>query len=111
MCRNRWQHLGTLHSRHCRHLWHLRHLKESSMIRRFLFVCAGLVLPAVPAIAQERSAHPPQPPIPARPGGPEGSPRTDQTVDVTKGTRLVVSNNAGEVLVRSWDRDQVREIG
>ncbi|HUE86210.1 MAG TPA: DUF4097 family beta strand repeat-containing protein [Vicinamibacterales bacterium] len=49
-----------------------------------------------------------QPPIQARPGGPETSPRTDQTVDVTKGTRLVLSNNAGEVVVRSWDRDQVR---
>jgi DUF4097 and DUF4098 domain-containing protein YvlB len=49
-----------------------------------------------------------QPPIQARPGGPETSPRTDQTVDVLKGTRLVLSNNAGEVVVRSWDREQVR---
>jgi DUF4097 and DUF4098 domain-containing protein YvlB len=49
-----------------------------------------------------------QPPIQARPGGPETSPRTDQTVDVVKGTRLVLSNNAGEVVVRSWDREQVR---
>ena len=49
-----------------------------------------------------------QPPIQARPGGPETSPRSDQTVDVTKGTRLVLSNNAGEVVVRSWERDQVR---
>ena len=79
------------------------------MIRRFLFVFAGLALAGMPARAQDRSADAQQqPPIQARPGGPEGSPRTDQTVDVTKGTRLVLSNNAGEVLVRSWDRDQVR---
>ena len=49
-----------------------------------------------------------QPPIQARPGGPETAPRTDQTIDVVKGTRLVLSNNAGEVVVRSWERDQVR---
>jgi DUF4097 and DUF4098 domain-containing protein YvlB len=60
------------------------------------------------AAAQDRSADAQQPPIQARPGGPESAPRTDQTIDVTKGTRLVVSNNAGEVIVRSWDRDQVR---
>ena len=62
------------------------------------------------ALAQPRdgSVEPQQPPIQARPGGPETSPKSDQTVDVTKGTRLVLSNNAGEVVVRSWDRDQVR---
>jgi DUF4097 and DUF4098 domain-containing protein YvlB len=49
-----------------------------------------------------------QPPIQAKPGGPEGTPKTDQTVDVAKGTRLVLTNNAGEVIVRSWDREQVR---
>jgi DUF4097 and DUF4098 domain-containing protein YvlB len=49
-----------------------------------------------------------QPPIQARPGGPESSPKTDQTIDVAKGTRLVLTNNAGEVAVRTWDRDQVR---
>ncbi|HEX6213893.1 MAG TPA: DUF4097 family beta strand repeat-containing protein [Vicinamibacterales bacterium] len=62
------------------------------------------------ALAQPRegSLEPQQPPIQARPGGPETSPKSDQTVDVTKGTRLVLSNNAGEVVVRSWERDQVR---
>ena len=64
------------------------------------------------AAAQDRGTTPiadaQQPPIQARPGGPEGSPRTDQTVDVAKGTRLVLNNNAGEVVVRTWDRDQVR---
>jgi DUF4097 and DUF4098 domain-containing protein YvlB len=64
----------------------------------------------LPAAAQEllADAQTTQPPIQARPGGPESAPRTDQTVDVVKGTRLVLSNNAGEVAVRSWDRDQVR---
>jgi DUF4097 and DUF4098 domain-containing protein YvlB len=64
------------------------------------------------AAAQDRATPPiadaQQPPIQARPGGPEGSPRTDQTVDAPKGTRLVLNNNAGEVVVRTWDRDQVR---
>ena len=70
---------------------------------------AALILTASSALAQDRSTDTQQqPPIQARPGGPESSPRTDQTIDVAKGTRLVLSNNAGEVLVRSWDRDQVR---
>jgi DUF4097 and DUF4098 domain-containing protein YvlB len=60
------------------------------------------------AAAQDRANDAQQPTIQARPGGPESEPRTDQTVDVAKGTRLVVSNNAGEVIVRSWERDQVR---
>src|SRR5688572_28028446 len=62
------------------------------------------------AFAQPRDAslEPQQAPIQARPGGPENSPKSDQTVEVTKGTRLVLSNNAGEVVVRSWERDQVR---
>jgi DUF4097 and DUF4098 domain-containing protein YvlB len=80
-------------------------------------VRVGLVLWAVaafgisPVAAQDRAADAQaQPPIQARPGGPESSPRTDQTVDVTKGTRLVLSNNAGEVVVRTWDREQVRVV-
>ena len=70
---------------------------------------AGFVASAVTAAAQTRApeAEAQQPPIQAKPGGPEGTPKTDQTVDVTKGTRLVLSNNAGEVVVRTWDRDQV----
>jgi DUF4097 and DUF4098 domain-containing protein YvlB len=64
---------------------------------------------ATPAWAQDRAAaDAQQPPIQARPGGPESAPRTDQTVDVAKGTRLVLNNNAGEVVVRTWDRDQIR---
>jgi DUF4097 and DUF4098 domain-containing protein YvlB len=62
------------------------------------------------AVAQTRDTSEQQPPIQARPGGPEGAPKTDQTIDVAKGTRLVLTNNAGEVVVRSWDRDQVRIV-
>ena len=35
-------------------------------------------------------------------------PQTDRTVTVTKGTRLSVNNDAGEVVLRTWDRDSVR---
>ena len=61
------------------------------------------------ALAQPRdSSVDAQQPIQARPGGPEVGPGSDKTVDVTKGTRLVLSNQAGEVVVRSWDQDKVR---
>jgi DUF4097 and DUF4098 domain-containing protein YvlB len=73
-------------------------------------VSAALAMIVVTSAASpaQPSLEPQQPPIQARPGGPETSPRSDQTVDVTKGTRLVLSNNAGEVTVRSWDQDRVR---
>ena len=58
--------------------------------------------------AQSRDAGDPQQPIQARPGGPDNGPGSEKTVDVTKGTRLVLSNQAGEVIVRSWDQDRVR---
>jgi DUF4097 and DUF4098 domain-containing protein YvlB len=76
---------------------------------RILSAVAVLALGAA-AEAQPRDGaiDPQQAPIQARPGGPENSPKSDQTIDVAKGTRLVLSNNAGEVVVRSWDRDQVR---
>lgn len=80
------------------------------MTWRSALLSAGLIVAPTLGLAQDRAAADAaqQPPIQARPGGPESAPRTDQTVDVTKGTRLVMSNNAGEVVVRSWDRDQVR---
>ena len=71
-------------------------------------VAVMLLACVVPAGAGQIDDAQQQPPIQARPGGPETAPRTEQTLDVTKGTRLVLSNNAGEVVVRSWDRDQVR---
>lgn len=67
----------------------------------------GLAL-GVPAFAQSRDAGDTQQPIQARPGGPEVGPGSEKTVDVTKGTRLVLSNQAGEVVVRSWDQERVR---
>lgn len=75
---------------------------------RVLGALAALVVSG-PALAQplDGSAEQ-QAPIQARPGGPENSPKSERTVDVAKGTRLVLSNNAGEVVVRSWERDQVR---
>jgi DUF4097 and DUF4098 domain-containing protein YvlB len=64
---------------------------------------------SAPALAQPRdNSIDVQQPIQARPGGPEVGPGSEKTVDVTKGTRLVLSNNAGEVVVRSWDQDRVR---
>jgi DUF4097 and DUF4098 domain-containing protein YvlB len=54
-------------------------------------------------------------PQPAQaPGGarsesrPARTPDTDETVNVTRGTRLSVNNFAGEVIVRAWGRDAVR---
>jgi DUF4097 and DUF4098 domain-containing protein YvlB len=82
------------------------------MNRIWTLTTAACLALAAPLAAQDRAtaaadAQQP-PPIQARPGGPEGSPKTDQTLDVAKGTRLVLNNNAGEVVVRTWDRDQVR---
>ena len=77
-------------------------------------VCAAIGLAAIaatsaPAFAQPRDVSiDEQQPIQARPGGPEVGPGSERTVDVTKGTRLVLSNQAGEVVVRSWDQDRVR---
>ena len=78
------------------------------MIRTSCIAALAALTLITSAAAQERTKDSQQPPIQARPGGPESTPRTDQTIDVAKGTRLVVSNNAGEVIVRSWDREQVR---
>ena len=73
---------------------------------------AGADAPAAPQAKPAAAPQPPQPaqpPVQARPGGPESqTPQSDQTVDVAKGTRLVLSNQAGEVSVRAWDRDAVR---
>ena len=54
-------------------------------------VAATLLSAAVPAAAQT-----------ARP------PATDQTIAVTKGQRLEVNNFAGEVMVKAWNRDELR---
>jgi len=36
------------------------------------------------------------------------APQTDQTVPAARGTRLVIDNYAGEVVVHAWDKDAVR---
>ncbi len=36
-----------------------------------------------------------------------GTPQTDETVPVQKGTRLLVNNFAGDVIIRTWDKDAV----
>ena len=77
--------------------------------RHFRFgLLSAFVLAFSAAATAQPSLEPQQPPIQARPGGPETSPRSEKTVEVTKGTRLVLSNQAGEVVVRSWDQDRVR---
>src|SRR5262249_47248025 len=38
----------------------------------------------------------------------ETSPRSDQTVPVTRGSRLSINNMAGEVVIRTWDKDALR---
>jgi len=39
-----------------------------------------------------------------------GPPQTDETVAVQKGGRLLINNFAGDVLVRTWDKDSVRVV-
>jgi DUF4097 and DUF4098 domain-containing protein YvlB len=75
----------------------------------WVMACAVGLVPAA-AFAQGPRANDAteQAPIQARPGGPESAPRTSQEVPVTKGSRLVLTNNAGEVVVTSWDRDVVK---
>jgi DUF4097 and DUF4098 domain-containing protein YvlB len=50
-------------------------------------------LAAAPGQAQER---------------PGRAPQTDQTVPVSRGTRLAIDNEAGEVIVHTWDKDALR---
>jgi DUF4097 and DUF4098 domain-containing protein YvlB len=57
-----------------------------------VFTAALLLSLAAPA-AQERTPRAPQ---------------TDQAVPVSRGTRLTVDNLAGEVVVRTWDKDSLR---
>ena len=74
-----------------------------------ILTAALMLTIGIPSFAQPRDgSNDGQQPIQARPGGPDNSPKSDQTVDAVKGTRLVLSNNAGEVVVRSWDQDKVR---
>lgn len=67
-----------------------------------VLIAALAAIPPVPAtVAPDRSAAEVRQ-SPSRP------PQTDQTIDAVKGTRLRVENFAGEVIVRTWNRDAVR---
>lgn len=84
-------------------------MKRFPMFAPMIAVGAVALTMSASAYAQPRDgANDAQQPIQARPGGPETGPGSEKTVDVTKGTRLVLSNQAGEVVVRSWDQDRVR---
>jgi DUF4097 and DUF4098 domain-containing protein YvlB len=64
-----------------------------SQSARVVAFAIGLMI-TIPAVrAQERAPR---------------APDTDQTVNVVRGARLNVDNFAGEVVVRTWDRDAVR---
>jgi DUF4097 and DUF4098 domain-containing protein YvlB len=60
-------------------------------------VLSGVMLGASPAAAQAERRQ-------ARP------PATDQTVPVQKGQRLQIQNFAGEVLVKAWNKDELRVV-
>jgi len=65
------------------------------MIQTARFVAFAAVLAtASPLLAQQR----------------EGlkKPETDRTVPVARGSRLVLNNDMGEVVIRTWDRDSMR---
>jgi len=38
------------------------------------------------------------------------APKTDETVPVQRGTRLTVNNFAGEVVIHTWDKDQIHVL-
>ena len=65
------------------------------MIRQATWVAGAALLTCAAAVAsaQER---------------PTRTPQTDRTVTVAKGSRLNVSNDAGEVVLRTWDKDSLR---
>jgi hypothetical protein len=60
------------------------------------------VIPLTAVLVAALAAAPPQERRDTR------TPQTDQTVAVTRGTRLLIENFGGEVNVRAWDRDSVR---
>jgi DUF4097 and DUF4098 domain-containing protein YvlB len=42
--------------------------------------------------------------------GPAQQPQTDETVAVTRGSRLTVNNFAGDVVIRTWDKDSLHVV-
>ena len=65
-------------------------MMQTPRIAAFLAALAA----AAPLAAQERQT--------AR------KPDTDRTVPVSRGSRLVITNDMGEVVIRTWDRDSMR---
>jgi hypothetical protein len=65
---------------------------------------------AAPAVSQEAAQSAAQAPAAqkAEPRSPAGAPQTSKTLDAVRGTRLELTNYAGEVVVRAWDRNAVR---
>jgi DUF4097 and DUF4098 domain-containing protein YvlB len=57
------------------------------------------------ALAVTLAAHPAEPPAQA---ARQGAPQTDETLAVQRGARLTVNNFAGEVILRTWDKDSLR---
>jgi DUF4097 and DUF4098 domain-containing protein YvlB len=39
---------------------------------------------------------------------PARAPQTDRNVPVTRGSRLIINNMAGEIVIKTWDRDSLR---
>jgi DUF4097 and DUF4098 domain-containing protein YvlB len=66
-------------------------IRQTTHVVGVIAALFALVVPA--AVAQERG---------------RSTPQTDRTVPVAKGSRLSVSNDAGEVVLRTWDRDSLR---
>jgi DUF4097 and DUF4098 domain-containing protein YvlB len=71
--------------------------KMNPTMKRYLrvtaFALAVMVTGPAAAWSQGRAQH---------------APDSDQTVTVTKGSRLLVNNFAGEVVVKTWEKDAVR---
>lgn len=59
----------------------------------------GMVLALVLTLAQAQTPAPPR-----------EAPKTDETVPVQRGTRLTINNYAGEVVIHSWDKDQIHVV-
>ena len=73
-------------------------------------VIVGVLLPALHPPAYATDGHRLQdvsgPAVPHRRD--TRAPQTDQTISVATGARLTVRNFAGEVVIKTWDRDQLR---
>ena len=61
------------------------------MLHSLITVAVSALLAQAPADARQNRA-----------------PQTDQTVPAARGTRLVIDNKAGEVVVHAWEKDAVR---